>query len=509
MLTGQNGILNRASEAKEKTQLAEQSEKNSIESMEELINDGLNGNLIQQVWDTAPGILDKDGNNNYIINSIEDLVFFSYDVRNGNTYEGKNVKLGLSLDFNSEKSYVDAFRTDYGKYGYDGILMTLLTSNEGFIPIGSYETIGGNYFAGTFDGNNKKIINLHMSIVGSENDPKGGALFSINNGLIKNLNIYNPNIITENYVPSAGIAALNKNKIINCKVEKGNIKNTSDTWAPVGGICAVLESEASIEKCGNSANITRINPGEKCDATAGGIAGQSSDGAGYLKDCYNAGKISYKSENANLYAGGIIGYGRSDIENCYNTGKIEVDSNFSQNVGGIAGLILNNEINNSYNAGEIEINGTTKTDENSDIGGITGVSYSNLNSVFNLGKITIKVQKNNRIGGIIGCSYGENIKITNVCNIGNIILDQNLENEKIGSVAGSIEKVNLSNCSFLKGTYSKGIGFLKYEEVSVGGIIECGSMNEIPSIIEVINKTGAFKSDEKNINNGYPILNWQ
>ena len=68
--------MNRASEAKEKTQLAEQSEKNSIESMEELINDGLNGNLIQQVWDTAPGILEKDGNNNYIINSIEDLVFF-------------------------------------------------------------------------------------------------------------------------------------------------------------------------------------------------------------------------------------------------------------------------------------------------------------------------------------------------------------------------------------------------------------------------------------------------
>ena len=49
----------------------------------------------------------------YTSNKIEDLIFFSYDVRNGNTYIGKTVKLGTNLDFSSSKSYVDAFRTDY------------------------------------------------------------------------------------------------------------------------------------------------------------------------------------------------------------------------------------------------------------------------------------------------------------------------------------------------------------------------------------------------------------
>ena len=77
---------------------------------------------IKKVTDLNPGILeqDKDSSNIYTINSIEDLVFFAYDVRNGNNYNGKTVKLGLTLDFESIKSYVDANRTDFGKYGYKG-----------------------------------------------------------------------------------------------------------------------------------------------------------------------------------------------------------------------------------------------------------------------------------------------------------------------------------------------------------------------------------------------------
>ena len=31
----------------------------------------------------------------------------------------------------------------------------------------------------------------------------------------------------------------------------------------------------------------------------------------------------------------------------------------------------------------------------------------------------------------------------------------------------------------------------------------------MPKILDVVNGEGAFKEDTNNINNGYPILNWQ
>lgn len=78
-------------------------------------------------------------------------MFFAYDVRNGNTYEGKTVNLGLDLDFNSTRSYVDAFRIDYGKYGHKGELKNSLMLGEGVQCIGlnhqnNYETKEG-YFS--------------------------------------------------------------------------------------------------------------------------------------------------------------------------------------------------------------------------------------------------------------------------------------------------------------------------------------------------------------------------
>ena len=164
-LTGDNGILTRAQEAKNETEQAEKDEKTNLAKTEDLINEYINGIEVEQVTDTNPGVLETEGTDTYVINSIEDLVFFAYDVTNGNTYEGKTVKLGLSLDFNSTKSYVEPLRTDYGQYGYDGELKTLLTSGEGFIPIGTMfnEEESEKSFAGNFDGQNYKIINLYIS----------------------------------------------------------------------------------------------------------------------------------------------------------------------------------------------------------------------------------------------------------------------------------------------------------------------------------------------------------
>ena len=171
-LTGPNGLLTRANEAKEETQNAEQEERYNIARQEDLINEYTSEIEVEQVTDTNPGVLEGSGTETepYVINSIEDLVFFAHDVTNGNNYEGEYVSLGLSLDFNSTKSYVEAYRTDYGEYGYDGELKTLLTSGEGFKPIGTtFDTdISTNYFCGTFDGSYYTIYNMYQKIENSD-----------------------------------------------------------------------------------------------------------------------------------------------------------------------------------------------------------------------------------------------------------------------------------------------------------------------------------------------------
>ena len=139
-LSGDNGILQNAARAKEETEQVEKDEKEKLGNMEDTINEYVTGIEVEQVTDENPGVLEGTGtdDNPYTINSIEDLVFFSYDVNDGNTYEGQTVKLALSLDFNSNKSYVEPLRTNYGEYGYNGELKTLLTTGEGFKPIGAY-----------------------------------------------------------------------------------------------------------------------------------------------------------------------------------------------------------------------------------------------------------------------------------------------------------------------------------------------------------------------------------
>ena len=106
-LTGDNGILTRAQEAKDKTEQAQKSEESILKDYEDIIN----GNYIEieQVTDENPGVLEGNGTNTdpYVINSIEDLVVFANNVREGTTYEGQTVELGTNLDFNSDKSYIN------------------------------------------------------------------------------------------------------------------------------------------------------------------------------------------------------------------------------------------------------------------------------------------------------------------------------------------------------------------------------------------------------------------
>lgn len=452
MLTGENGILTQANEAKEKTEQAEKDEKTNLGQTEDIINEYVNGIVVEQVTDTNPGVLEGNGteDNPYVINSIEDLVFFAHNVTDGNTYDEEYVSLGLSLDFNSTKSYVDAYRTNYGIYGYDGELKKLLTSGEGFKPIGKTSNINTEpySFAGTFDGNNNEIIGLYINTEQIPNEEKRIGLFANNYGVIQRLGIINGNIsITMNSVTCdiGSITAKNYNQVSDCYCYTNINMYLQDSITGLvrgGGICSGSESGSIIENSYHSGKIY-LEGNTTANIVIGGI---SSGTMGEVTKSFSRGNIEINTHNnGTVQIGGILGTLGGDINNCYNKKTITVESYSGQSafIGGIIGKINSGTINLCYNSGKIE-------------------------------------------------------------GVGNLI------NTKIGSIVGQTT-VNIEKCYYLTGTSENGVGS-NYSPSLEHNIVEKTEEqmknNEFLNLLNQ-NNENIWKADSNNSNNGYPILYWE
>ena len=474
MLTGDNGILSQAQNAKNKTEEAERNEKLDLLKQEDLINETLNGVEVEQVTDEKPGELEKEDENTLVINSIEDLVFFAYDVTKGNNYSGKTVKLGTSLDFNSTKSYVDPLRTDYVKYGYNGELKTLLTTGEGFKTIGTiYDSdVSMNHFYGVFDGNYNTICNLYQDVEESDKVIITG-LFGTNNGTIKNLQIKNVNLnaSTNNmYVLIGAITGRNAGKIENSSSSGVmSIKANGNTGINAGGISeqGSATTENNVNKSFSNIKIN-VETNNNDGLTIGGIGNA---GGKLISNCYFNGKIIVTGSKDNeKYIGGICS-GATEIRNCYNLGKIEV-----------------------------------RTEENS-IGKTTyigGISYgtNNINNCFNIGEIEC-YNPHSCVGGIGANEQSGNI--VNCYNVGNLTLEG--ENKIYGSLVGVGKNLTIENSKWLIGTAPSSVGNNLGDVTDNSESVD--DLEKIISVLEVINGERAFKEDTNNINNGYPILSWE
>ena len=360
MLTGDNGILNQASRVKEETEKAKKDEENILNNNENYLYNKIGE--VRQVEDNAPGILEGNGTEEepYVINSIEDLVFFSFDVSSGNKYEDKIVKLGLSLDFFSDKSYVNANREDYEIYGYEGKLKETLTSKEGFKTIGEQELEGDNYFYGIFDGNNNYIKNMYINVLNEENEQNIGFI-NTNKGIIKNLNLVNVKIsvLANEYAVVGSITARNYGTIQNCFVS-GEIsgKHLNTGGAYIGGIVGINNKDKGIiEYCSSNIDVNSSNEGLSQDNGGynygGGICGRND---GVVQNCYNKANVDVKSNMEEASAGGICGRNTYKVYKCYNLGNVKtVEEPFvSEKCGAITGYniegasiescIYNNEI---------------------------------------------------------------------------------------------------------------------------------------------------------------------
>lgn len=328
MLTGDNGILTQATEAKEKTEISTEKEQIELSLVASLSKNGeilekdfqknldasfgkniavlyrddqdyiikinnirvyrynstekkvLEENMDIFIEDETPGQFDGLGDEEipYIIMSIEDLLYFSQSVNNGITYEGKTIKLGKDLNFKSDLSYCNPNSKNYGDLNNDGIIDTIkneliITDNKcsGFPSIANSE----NKFMGIFDGNLNKINNIYQNT----SNTKGTGLFKNNYGEIKNLCL-SGNIISNGDI--GAIAYKNEGIIFNCHNYVDITCTQNKAHYASGGICAL--NNKTIDSCTNYGTIVSYS-------NSGGIVGTSEVEGSLIKNSCNFGEI--------------------------------------------------------------------------------------------------------------------------------------------------------------------------------------------------------------------------
>ncbi|MCI8272643.1 MAG: hypothetical protein HFJ55_00990 [Clostridia bacterium] len=271
--------------------------------------------------------------------------------------------------------------------------------------------------------------------------------FEGNNKTISNFYINS----TEEY---RGLFGYNEGEIRNIIIE-GNVNSSV---GKCGGITAYNGINGEINGCINKVTISAGGD------TVGGITGAN---GGLISNCGNIVDVTGLS-----YSGGIVGMNScidnkgGEIRGCYNTGKITstryCNSGYAQ-AGGIVGhASWGGVILNCYNTG--------------DITGEYGES-----------------------GGIVGCIYtGPTNIVSNCYNIGNVS-----NNRRNGSISGQNRYADISNCYWT--TSLNGIGH------NAGYVVT----NNFGKVTEETLRTYAnilgdeFVEDKNGINEGFPILAWQ
>lgn len=179
--------------------------------------------------------------------------------------------------------------------------------------------------------------------------------------------------LKDNICIAGGIVGYSQASIQNCETsaEVSAITNIPATEAYAAGIAGII-MYGPISNCVASGVIT--TKGATC--YGGGIAGQCSN---TIQNSFStANIISYGNNNS---IGGIAGYNTHYIQDCYSTGDI-TSSGETSNVGGIAG-VNEKEVLNCFATGKVEaiaINAQTKSGSEGYVGGIIGM---NQNSVKN------------------------------------------------------------------------------------------------------------------------------
>ncbi len=214
-----------------------------------------------------PLTLSETGNYIYI---WEQLNEFRNSVNNGNNFSGKTVTLGANIT----------------------------------LPSTSWTPIAN--FKGVFDGNNKTISGLTISIPANDNAPTAIGLFGTNNGTIKNLRLINVNIYGAPYhnniwINVGGLCGLNNGTVSNSTAQ-GEIQ-VHRTFSRCGGITGY--NKGIVEGC-TFGILTEERSILRGNGDMAGIAGNNN---GTIRNC-NIVNVIFRvyTVYTNRSIGGFVGY---------------------------------------------------------------------------------------------------------------------------------------------------------------------------------------------------------
>ncbi len=440
MLSGNNGIINKAGSAKEQTEIAKEKEAIGTaalqaankgkfgditqENLQQQINNEFGEEKNAKVYEEDENFLvlvenrlykvDKDGNvelsesnfefpkkeflaqlsNNelgvsedkpYEIKCIEDLLDFSLTV-NGIVIENNEIKYITGKNFS-------------GKY------VSLVKNLDFKLPL-SYENAERiDYGDINQDGKVEKLLTelttgkgwIPIGGYGQNNNGIFSGNFNGNGHKISNLYIYNEDINES----VAFIGRIGPAVVENINI-KANIYCNSTHAAGLVGI-AQWGPGGTIKKCVFDGTIENIR--EDVRSEAAGIIAFNNSGLSNIEKCGNKANIKGKYK-----VGGITGSDVKSISECYNEGYLYSESTDGySSIGGIAASGGNSNITDCYNTGKVE--------GPRNVGGITGGGAGNVERCNNSGYIISK----SSAGGINGGkTNGWNMKFSKCYNTGKI-----------------------------------------------------------------------------------------
>ncbi len=179
-------------------------------------------------------------------------------------------------------------------------------SGSQWTPIGNGDNFV-RHFAGTFDGQHHKIMNLYHHYTGDELVRNG--LFGVvsDGGTLKNLLVIDADIASNDGSLLAGILAdwVDGGTVENCYTSGKIENNVGDKF--VGGLIGQCTWSTQVKGCGSDATVISTESDEDHVDTVGGLIGQweNSADSSSITDCWFGGSVSCN----NIYSavGGILG----------------------------------------------------------------------------------------------------------------------------------------------------------------------------------------------------------
>ena len=466
MLTGENGIIRRAGEAKSATEVA--NEKEGVQESvivatmaDSTITESNLKTALDNRFGTGKTTVEDNKDNSYTITINDSKREYTIE-DDGSIFDGAYSKwdgTSSSEPTNKTSNEIHIYTVPELKWLADQV------NNEGNTFENYTIYLENNLDLGARGSDNNWETSENESVkwtaIGKQKDIPLKATFEGNNHIIKGVYINDESKFN-------GIFG-NSSSISNLTVKNSYIKAGTCSGAIVGAL-----RSGTIENCHNINSTVESYDGE---TSAGGVAGQV---AGVIKNCTNIGGriVGKKTVDGASQAGGVVGAlssVSSQVINCYNTGNVTGEGSY---VGGVVGTFtgscVSSQVINCYNTGNV-------TGEGKYVGGVVGLAYtsSTIQGCYNTGNVT---GKGNDVGGVAGGA--DNSLIIQGCyNTGNVTG----EGKYVGGIVGLANNI-ITKCYNTGNIVSNGTD-------GTGGIVGT-CMTKIPQNISLCYNSGKVQAPE-------------